>query len=38
MGQNQKYTLPYDIPTNEYLTLEGENNKSQLGSIDRRLS
>lgn len=24
MGQNQKYTLPYDIPANEYLTLEGE--------------
>ncbi len=24
MGQNQGYVLPYDIPANEYLTLEGE--------------
>ncbi|MCX7882295.1 MAG: methionine--tRNA ligase [Brevinematales bacterium] len=24
MGQNTPYVLPYDIPANEYLTLEGE--------------
>lgn len=24
MGQNEPYVLPYDIPANEYLTLEGE--------------
>ncbi|MDP8232205.1 MAG: methionine--tRNA ligase [Candidatus Zophobacter franzmannii] len=24
MGQNEKYILPYDVPANEYLTLEGE--------------
>ena len=24
MGQNTKYIMPYDIPANEYLTLEGE--------------
>ncbi len=24
MGQNDPYVLPYDIPANEYLTLEGE--------------
>lgn len=24
MGQNTNYVLPYDIPANEYLTLEGE--------------
>ncbi len=24
MGQNQPFILPYDIPANEYLTLEGE--------------
>ncbi len=24
MGQNEPYILPYDIPANEYLTLEGE--------------
>ncbi|MBP7562601.1 MAG: methionine--tRNA ligase [Candidatus Cloacimonetes bacterium] len=24
MGQNEKYAMPFDIPANEYLTLEGE--------------
>ena len=24
MGQDEKYTLPWDIPANEYLTLEGQ--------------
>lgn len=24
IGQNEKYILPYDVPANEYLTLEGE--------------
>ncbi len=24
MGQNENYVLPYDVPANEYLTLEGE--------------
>jgi len=34
MGQNASYILPYDIPANEYLTLEGENSELGIATID----
>lgn len=33
MGQNEKYILPYDVPANEHLTIEGKKLSTSEGNV-----
>ncbi len=33
MGQEQNYVLPYDVPANEHLTVEGEKLSTSIGNV-----